>query len=92
MRPLNVRPLPRLRCRKCGSTNIHLVGKIRRALKAHHQGDYCVQCFECKHHWYSKSRAAAALYQPFLELAGQRVITWDEMPLKKPLTRPPLPE
>ncbi len=88
----SARPATRLRCRQCGSTRIALTGAVRPGHKAHHQPDVAVECADCLHSWYSKSRAASALRYTALEELGQGVITWDEMPLKKPLTRPPLPE
>jgi len=89
---LPTRSPPRLRCRKCGSTRIVLTGATRGGLKTHHHPDLSVECADCNHSWYSKARAASALRYVSLEELGQGVITWDEMPLKKTLTRPPLPE
>jgi len=86
------RPVPRLRCRKCGSKDVHPTSIRSRTRKSDHVPDVAVICSACDHTWWSKSRAAQALPYTHLEERGQAVTTWDEMPLKKHLTRPPLPE
>jgi len=88
----STRPAPRLRCRQCGSTACELTGKTQPGIKEHHTHAIRVACRTCGHSWWSRSRAANALHPILLENMGQTVMAWDEMPLKKPLTRPPLPD